>query len=128
MEMDIEQLVRENIKRMAPYSSARHEFSGKASIYLDANENAFGSPLDINYNRYPDPLQMQLKSRISEIKGVPVQNIFLGNGSDEAIDLLIRIFCEPGRDNVMVFPPTYGMYEVCAEINNVQVKKSSTHS
>ena len=121
--MDIEQLVRENIKRMAPYSSARHEFSGKASIYLDANENAFGSPLDINYNRYPDPLQMQLKSRISEIKGVPVQNIFLGNGSDEAIDLLIRIFCEPGRDNVMVFPPTYGMYEVCAEINNVQVKK-----
>ena len=121
--MDIEQLVRENIKRMAPYSSARHEFSGKASIYLDANENAFGSPLDINYNRYPDPLQMQLKSRISEIKGVPVQNIFLGNGSDEAIDLLIRIFCEPGRDNVMIFPPTYGMYEVCAEINNVQVKK-----
>lgn len=108
---------------MTPYSSARHEFSGAATIFLDANENSFGSPLPQNYNRYPDPLQLPLKEKISSIKGVPVQNIFLGNGSDEAIDLLFRIFCEPGKDNIIIFPPTYGMYEVCAEINNIEVKK-----
>jgi histidinol-phosphate aminotransferase len=115
---------------MASYSSARHEFSGTASIYLDANENSFGSPLpspinstNNSYNRYPDPLQLSLKEKISSIKGVPVQNIFLGNGSDEAIDLLFRVFCEPGKDNVIIFPPTYGMYRVCAEMNNVAVKE-----
>lgn len=123
MEFNIETLVRENIKKMTAYSSARHEFTGTASIYLDANENSFGSPLPANYNRYPDPLQLILKEKISQIKGIPVQNIFTGNGSDEAIDLLFRIFCEPGKDNVIIFPPTYGMYEVCAEMNDVKVKK-----
>ena len=123
MEFNLDNLVRENIKRMTPYSSARHEFSGAATIFLDANENSFGSPLPQNFNRYPDPQQLPLKEKISSIKGVPVQNIFLGNGSDEAIDLLFRIFCEPGKDNIIIFPPTYGMYEVCAEVNNVEVKK-----
>lgn len=123
MEFNADNLVRENIKRMTPYSSARHEFTGDAGIFLDANENAFGSPLPVNYNRYPDPLQLKLKEKISGIKGVPSQNIFLGNGSDEAIDLLFRIFCEPGKDNVIIFPPTYGMYEVCAELNDIKVKK-----
>src|SRR6187549_2924654 len=125
MEFNIETLVRENIKQMKPYSSARDEFSGEASIFLDANENSFGSPLPTAYNRYPDPLQAKLKEKISQIKGVPPKNIFLGNGSDEAIDLLFRAFCEPGVDNVIIFPPTYGMYEVCAEVNNVKVKKVS---
>ncbi len=125
MEFNLDNLVRENIKKMTAYSSARHEYSGTANIFLDANENSFGSPLAENYNRYPDPLQLKLKEKISSIKGVPFQNIFLGNGSDEAIDLLFRIFCEPGKDNVIIFPPTYGMYEVCAEMNNVAVKKVS---
>ncbi len=123
MEFNLEQLIRVNIRKMTPYSSARHEFSGTASVFLDANENAFGSPLPESYNRYPDPLQQNLKDKISSIKGVPSENIFLGNGSDEAIDLLFRIFCEPGKDNVIIFPPTYGMYEVCAEVNNVEVRK-----
>ncbi len=125
MEFNLESLVRENIKRMTAYSSARHEFSGMAAVFLDANENSFGSPLPENYNRYPDPFQMAVKEKITKIKGVPVKNIFLGNGSDEAIDLLFRIFCEPGRDNAIILPPTYGMYEVCAEMNNVKVKKVS---
>jgi histidinol-phosphate aminotransferase len=138
MEFSLENLVRDNIKKMRPYSSARHEFSGNASIFLDANENSFGSPLSLllqekgfgdevvaRFNRYPDPLQTQVKEKLSKIKGVPPQNIFLGNGSDEAIDLLIRIFCEPDRDNILIFPPTYGMYEVCAEMNDVKVKKVS---
>lgn len=123
MEFNLDNLVRENIKKMTAYSSARHEFTGIANIFLDANENSFGSPLPENYNRYPDPLQLKLKEKISSIKGVPVHNIFLGNGSDEAIDLLFRIFCVPGKDNVIIFPPTYGMYEVCAEMNDVKVKK-----
>lgn len=123
MQFDIEQIVRPNIRQMQAYSSARHEFSGEASIFLDANENAFGSPLPENFNRYPDPMQSELKEKISSIKGVPAENIFLGNGSDEAIDLLFRIFCEPGRDNVILFPPTYGMYEVCAAMNNITIRK-----
>lgn len=123
MNFNLNSLVRENIKKMTPYSSARHEFSGSASIFLDANENSFGSPLPDDFNRYPDPLQLSVKEKLSKIKGVPVPNIFLGNGSDEAIDLFYRIFCEPGRDNAMLFPPTYGMYEVCAEMNDVKVKK-----
>lgn len=135
MEFILDNLVRDNVKKMTAYSSARHEFSGNASIFLDANENSFGSPIDlpsqsgeelgVRLNRYPDPLQMELKQKLSKIKGVPFQNIFLGNGSDEAIDLLYRIFCEPGRDSVIIFPPTYGMYEVCAEMNNVKVKRVS---
>jgi histidinol-phosphate aminotransferase len=130
MNFNADTLVRENIRKMTPYSSARHEFSGEASIYLDANENAFGSPLSTatgsegpQYNRYPDPLQYALKEKISRIKGVPPQHIFLGNGSDEAIDLLFRIFCEPGKDNVLIFPPTYGMYKVAAETNDVFIKE-----
>ncbi len=116
-------LVRENIKKLTPYSSARHEFTGKASVLLDANENAYGSPLEDNFNRYPDPLQWQLKFAIAKIKGVPAENIFVGNGSDEVIDLAYRIFCDPVKDNVILCPPTYGMYEVCGNINNVGIKK-----
>lgn len=120
---NINQILRENIKNLTPYSSARDEFQGEASVYLDANENAFGSPLEQNYNRYPDPLQFQVKKRLSEIKGVPPRNIFLGNGSDEAIDILVRAFCNPGVDNVILVPPTYGMYEVSANINDIKIKK-----
>ncbi len=116
-------LLRDNIKKLVPYSSARDEFKGEAAILLDANENAFGSPYAKNYNRYPDPLQHRVKEKLHRIKGVPAENIFLGNGSDEAIDILFRAFCEPGRDNVILVPPTYGMYEVSANINNVAYKK-----
>lgn len=123
MDFILDNLVRENIKKMTAYSSARHEFTGEASIFLDANENSFGSPLPENYNRYPDPYQAELKEIISSIKGVPAKNIFLGNGSDEAIDLLFRIFCDPGKDNAIICPPTYGMYEVCGEMNDIEIKK-----
>lgn len=119
---DIEKLIRPNIKRLKPYSSARDEFSGAASIFLDANENSFGSPLPKNYNRYPDPMQWKLKEKIAQVKGVPPIHIFLGNGSDECIDLLYRAFCNPGLDNVILCPPTYGMYEVSANINDVEVR------
>jgi len=118
----INNIIRENIKNLTPYSSARDEFKGEASVYLDANENAYGSPLEQQYNRYPDPLQYKVKKRLSDIKGVPPRNIFLGNGSDEAIDILFRSFCNPGIDNVILVPPTYGMYQVSANINDVQVK------
>lgn len=121
--MDINKLQRENIKNLRPYSTARDEYKGQASIFLDANENSYGSPLSENYNRYPDPLQLDLKDAISKIKGVPIENTFLGNGSDEAIDLLFRAFCEPKQDNVIILPPTYGMYEVSAGINNVEIRK-----
>ena len=121
--MDVRDLQRENIKNLKPYSTARDEFKGQASVYLDANENSFGSPLPANYNRYPDPLQLDVKDAISKIKGVPIENTFLGNGSDEAIDLLFRAFCNPGKDNVIILPPTYGMYEVSANINDVEVRK-----
>lgn len=120
---NLENILRKNIKELVPYSSARDEFQGEASIYLDANENAYGSPLSTNYNRYPDPLQYKVKKRLSEIKGVPPRNIFLGNGSDEAIDILFRAFCYPGKDNVITVPPTYGMYEVSANINDVEIRK-----
>jgi len=119
----INNIIRENIKNLTPYSSARDEFKGEASVYLDANENAYGSPLDKQYNRYPDPLQYKVKKRLSEIKGVPPRNIFLGNGSDEAIDILFRSFCNPGVDNVILVPPTYGMYEVSANINDIEARK-----
>lgn len=121
--MDIKDLQRENIKNLKPYSTARDEFKGQASVFLDANENSFGSPLPANYNRYPDPLQLDVKEAISKIKGVPIENTFLGNGSDEAIDLLYRAFCNPGKDNVIILPPTYGMYEVSANINDVEIRK-----
>ncbi|WP_040626856.1 histidinol-phosphate transaminase [Mucilaginibacter paludis] len=119
----VNNILRNNIKNLTPYSSARDEFQGEASVYLDANENAFGSPLHEQYNRYPDPLQIAVKKRLSEIKGVPVPNIFLGNGSDEAIDILFRSFCNPGIDNVIIVPPTYGMYQVSANINDVEARK-----
>jgi len=123
MEFDLTKLLRTNILNLVPYSSARDEYKGEASVFLDANENSFGSPLNKNYNRYPDPLQLAVKTKLSMIKGVPPQNIFLGNGSDEAIDILFRAFCRPGIDNVIVLPPTYGMYEVSANINDVTLKK-----
>jgi len=123
MNFDINQIIRTNIKNLKPYSSARDEFKGEASVYLDANENAFGSPHPQAFHRYPDPMQYAVKMRLSEIKGVPARNIFLGNGSDEAIDVLFRSFCEPGIDNVIIVPPTYGMYEVSANINNIALKK-----
>ncbi|SDT27333.1 histidinol phosphate aminotransferase apoenzyme [Mucilaginibacter mallensis] len=119
----INKILRENIKKLVPYSSARDEFKGEASVFLDANENAFGSPLEQQYNRYPDPLQYKVKKRLSDIKGVPPRNIFLGNGSDEAIDVLFRSFCNPGVDNVILVPPTYGMYEVSANINDIKINK-----
>ena len=116
----LKELVRPNIWNLAPYSSARNEYSGhKAHVFLDANENPYNKP----YNRYPDPLQTDLKARIAKIKGVDASHIFLGNGSDEAIDLVYRVFCEPGSDNVVAIEPTYGMYKVCADINNVEYRK-----
>lgn len=124
----LQSILRENIKTLIPYSSARNEFKGEASILLDANENAFGSPLSESYNRYPDTQQTALKEKISKVKGVPTNNMFLGNGSDEAIDLLIRAFCRPGKDNILILPPTYGMYEVSAGINDVAVKKVNLDS
>jgi len=115
----LEQLVRKNIWSLAPYSSARDEYSGKeAHVFLDANENPYNGP----YNRYPDPLQRELKQQLQKVKGVPEDMIFLGNGSDEAIDLAYRVFCNPGRDNVVAIEPTYGMYKVCADINDVEYR------
>ena len=116
---DLYNLVRPCIKRLKPYSSARDEFKGEASVFLDANENPYNQPL----NRYPDPLQMKVKEKISLLKKVNTQNIFLGNGSDEPIDLMYRVFCEPAMDNVVAITPTYGMYEVAAGINNVEYRK-----
>ena len=120
---DFQKLLRANIRDLIPYSSARAEFKGSASVWLDANENAFGSPLETAYNRYPDPMQMKLKKQLSGIKGLLPDCMFVGNGSDEAIDLLIRACCNPGIDNVLICPPTYGMYEVSANINNVEVRR-----
>ena len=120
----IENLIRENIKKLTPYSSARDEFSGEAKVYLDANENSLGSPLTKWYHRYPDPHQKAIKERLSVVKGIAAEHIFLGNGSDECIDLLFRSFCEPGKDNVIICPPTYGMYEVSANINDVEIKRA----
>lgn len=117
--MKLQELVRPNILRLTPYSCARNEFNGmNAHVFLDANEN----PYNANLNRYPDPLQEDLKKEIAKVKGVPAENIFLGNGSDEAIDLIYRIFCEPRVDNVVAIAPTYGMYEVCADINDVEYR------
>lgn len=118
--ISLEQLVRKNIWSLAPYSSARDEYSGKeAHVFLDANENPYNAP----YNRYPDPLQRELKAVLSRVKGVPENMIFLGNGSDEAIDLAYRVFCRPGIDNVVAIAPTYGMYQVCADINDIEYRQ-----
>jgi len=118
--MNLDHLIRTNILNLKPYSSARDEFKGEASVFLDANENPYNTPL----NRYPDPLQTQVKKKISELKNIEPQKIFLGNGSDEPIDLLFRVFCEPATDNVVSIEPTYGMYEVAAGINNVAYVKA----
>ena len=115
---DIEGLVRPNIARLSPYSTARDEYQGPLGIFLDANE----SPYETGWNRYPDPHQKVLKARNSEIKGVPVDSIFLGNGSDEAIDLVFRVFCVPGKDNVVAISPSYGMYQVAAQTNDIEVR------
>lgn len=123
MTFDLNSIVRANIQRLKPYSSARSEFTGEAEVFLDANENAFASPAGDGYNRYPDPLQQAIKRKLSEISGVDPAQIFIGNGSDEAIDLLFRIFCEPGADSCIICPPTYGMYEVSADINDVATIK-----
>lgn len=117
--MILKDLLRENIKNLQPYSCARDEFKGEASVFLDANENPFNAP----FNRYPDPHQMDVKKSISKIKKITTDRIFLGNGSDEAIDLLYRAFCEPNHDNVVAIEPTYGMYKVCADINSVDYRK-----
>lgn len=116
---DINSLVRKNILTMKPYSSARDEFKGEADIYLDANENPYPSP----YNRYPDPLQRRVKEALAAVRDVRPEQIFLGNGSDEAIDLIIRAFCEPNQDSILITEPTYGMYSVCAEVNAVNVQQ-----
>lgn len=115
----LENLLRPNIRNLKPYSSARDEYSGEAAVFLDANENPFNAP----YNRYPDPYQRELKQRIASLKQTKPENIFLGNGSDEAIDIVIRAFCEPGADNIVSIAPTYGMYQVAADINNIEVRK-----
>lgn len=115
---ELKQIVRPNIWALKPYSCARDEFQGEASVYLDANENPYNAP----FNRYPDPLQLTVKAEIEKVKGVAVKNIFLGNGSDEAIDLVYRVFCEPKEDNVVAIAPTYGMYGVCADVNNVEYR------
>lgn len=119
MKKDISTLVRKNIAELVPYSSARDEYTGTDAVLLDANENPFNDP----YNRYPDPHQILLKEKIGELKRVIPENIFLGNGSDEAIDILFRVFCEPGIDNVLAIAPTYGMYKVCADVNNIAYRE-----
>src|SRR3981081_4292934 len=124
MSFEVNALLRPNIRSLVPYSSARDEFKGEAQSFLDANENSLGSPLMKWYNRYPDPMQWKVKEAISRIKGIAPQHIFLGNGSDECIDILYRAFCNPGKDNVIICPPTYGMYEVSAHINDVEVRKA----
>src|SRR4051812_12220983 len=125
MDERIDRLVRKNIRAMTAYSSARSEFAGSGQIFLDANENSFGSPVDVDYSRYPDPVQTELRSRLAIKYQVSPTNVFVGNGSDEAIDLLIRIFCRPAIDSVIICPPTYGMYEVAAAINDVNVVRIS---
>ena len=116
----LQELTRPNIWKLKPYSSARDEYKGAvASVFLDANENPYNLP----HNRYPDPMQWELKTLLSKIKKVSPQHIFLGNGSDEAIDLVFRAFCEPEKDNVVAIDPTYGMYQVCADVNNVEYRK-----
>ena len=118
-QINIYNLARPNIRNLAPYSTARDECQVKIGSFLDANENPFSN----GYNRYPDPRQQELKSLISKIKGIPVKNMFIGNGSDEAIDLCFRVFCEPGKDNAVSIAPTYGMYQVAADINDVEVRQ-----
>jgi histidinol-phosphate aminotransferase len=122
MNFDIKKIVRPNIETLKAYSSAKHEYTGEANVLLDANENSLGSPTTKWYNRYPDPYQKAVKEKIGFIKQIPASKIFLGNGSDECIDILYRTFCEPGKDNIIICPPTYPMYEVNANINSIEIK------
>ena len=120
---DLKSILRPNIASLTPYSSAREDFKGEAEVFLDANENSLGSAITNHVlNRYPDPLQLKVKNKLGKLKGVEPSRIFLGNGSDEAIDILIRAFCNPGKDSIILLPPTYGMYEVAAKINDVAIK------
>ena len=124
MNFDIKKIVRPNIETLKAYSSAKDEYTGEANVLLDANENSLGSPLTKWYNRYPDPYQNKVKEKIAFIKQIKAEQIFLGNGSDECIDILFRTFCEPGKDNIIICPPTYPMYEVGANINNIEIKSA----
>jgi histidinol-phosphate aminotransferase len=117
--IDFKALVRPHILNLKPYNTARDDYSGEIGIFLDANENSLGSAVSDSYNRYPDPHQVELKAKVAAMKGMKPEQVFLGSGSDEVIDLLIRVFCEPGHDKIMVLSPTYGMYAVCAAANNV---------
>ena len=121
--MDFKKFILPHIWNLKPYSSARDEFKGKEGVFLDANENPLGSGNIPNWNRYPDPMQWNIKNQLAEIKQCRVDQLFLGNGSDEAIDLLIRMTCEPGKDHIIICPPTYGMYEVSASVNNVNIQR-----
>jgi histidinol-phosphate aminotransferase len=122
--MNFDKIIRQHILNLTPYSSARDEYSGKEGVFLDANENALGSVASKNSNRYPDPYQWEVKHKLSKLKNTHQENIFLGNGSDEAIDLLIKVVCEPKVDNIIILPPTYGMYKVCADIQQIEVKQA----
>ena len=124
MAFELDKLIRPNIKTLKPYSSAKDEYTGDAKILLDANENSLGSPLTKWYNRYPDPYQQKLKEKLAFVKQIVANQIFIGNGSDECIDILLRTFCEPGKDNIIICPPTYPMYEVSANINDIEVQKA----
>ncbi len=124
MAFDLDKVVRPNIKTLKPYSSAKDEYTGEAKILLDANENSLGSPLLKWYNRYPDPYQSKVKEKMAFVKQIAANQIFLGNGSDECIDILFRTFCEPGKDNIIICPPTYPMYEVGANINDIVIQKA----
>ncbi len=124
MAFELDNLVRPNIKTLKPYSSAKDEYTGDAKILLDANENSLGSPLTKWYNRYPDPYQQKLKDKLAFVKQIAANQIFIGNGSDECIDILFRTFCEPGKDNIIICPPTYPMYEVSANINDIAIQKA----
>ena len=124
MAFELDKVVRPNIKTLKPYSSAKDEYTGEAKILLDANENSLGSPLTKWYNRYPDPYQLKVKEKMAFVKQIASNQIFLGNGSDECIDILFRTFCEPGKDNIIICPPTYPMYEVGANINDIAIQKA----
>lgn len=128
MKFELEKVVRPHILNLAPYSSARDEYTGKEGVFLDANENPLGSATPENWNRYPDPYQWTIKEKLAAIKGCRPSQIFLGNGSDEPIDLIIRLTCEPKEDNIIILPPTYGMYEVSASVNNVEIQKIALKS
>ncbi|MEI7589339.1 MAG: histidinol-phosphate transaminase [Chitinophagia bacterium] len=124
MNFDLKKIVRPNIETLKAYSSAKDEYTGEANVLLDANENSLGSPLTKWYNRYPDPYQKKVKEKLAFIKQINAEQIFMGNGSDECIDILYRTFCEPGKDNIIICPPTYPMYEVGANINNIEIKSA----